>query len=1450
MPYLLLGDLIDKGLGLAYENVIGPIFFSIFLTIDSCIYTILNSIYRVYIALASARIFSAGLFTEIAGRLYAIIGVVTLFVVAYVMIQGIVNPDNFAKSGGTGAGMLKRFAIAVLGLALVPGAFRMAYTAQDIILRQNLIGKIFLGYNNKSNVVKAGEIKVDETKLQFETKGEGGQDSAQINQNDAINTSAGNIVAINIWQAVFYPSEVDSEKKSDEDAEKKFDEAADKIKSSTMLSVIAHSVPALTILGCALAVGSGIFTGGASWLAAAALCPTVLAAPGIAEALQGKIPSLKQAYSAAATTGNFGVFIGFASNVAKGEITYRFLISTAIGVAAAYIFLSFAIDMAVRAVKLAYMEIIAPIPLMLQILPKFKDNFNKWLTTVLSLFMEVFIRLSFVYVVAYLIAHLPTILAGGWLKNADLGMIEGLLARVILIIGMLIFAKTAPKFVSETLGINTGNMSIGIRKKLAEGGVLSVGAAVGGIGANFLSGGAAGAVAGYTGARKWHLLGGAGGLISGAFGRAIMSAPDTIRSAGKVDNYTEVVRRIQDSYRKGQKEDIERRQKKEDITKELKERGYDKDQAGKDGLYNYLSAASARRVDKLKDFVVNDFAALPPDMKRWEGQLKLKATFEELGSKLKEEAAKRNENVKIAQYNRDFLDTDAGRQAAAIKVAEEMAAKGLISKEELDGIKNSAEKRNNFIIGNSNAVNGQLSKERIAADGKVKDAKKRAVNEELEKDYIAGKGSMLDLVHKFNNEHAELFKQYGNTLIEIDENHTTKSANDYMKKLLGEANYETNKEFDKTILGEYAQTDRDLEITGKAGEEKVKGVLKYRNNGTEAYFDDGSGELYTVSDVGKGVLVYDKNGTTRSLSGVEVIKQAGNNRVQHTLSTQTVEANGNTLQLESGGVLDMAQAIAGSSGTIQYTGNGNVQKRVTINTTDSGAVVGKVIEGEIPAQLKLSELTTSLMTGVTGATTGPLIVDGGPSVSVGATINGKKPINVSLSNSGGNVQASIEGISAPISVGSDNISLASIALGGTVQTTDLARTMSLSDGSHTVDVGSKKLDVIVEGGSVKGCKQVVSSGASFADVKGTVGESAAIDVVGTVDAMKPGETIEIKGSGTTSYEIGKAADGSKIYRVKNPDHTSFGVVENITEDAAVTAFSDRREVDIQEVASLAARDREARIKVIAKDSTGADVRSDLKITRDGSGRPNITVLRETSGSISVSDLASNLEVGQHVTFAMPAGQGTVTASNVGGNIEYVVTDPETSTTTSPMNADEFRQNYEIRVDTSSIPDMVTADGSTNITVGSGAGARTITVSNLGSTEMANYGAGDTIIGYTGLSETIQGNGVEGTLKFDNDTTLRIEKDYGTSKYRYVYIDENNNATYYSSKDDLERAHSEVKTAIVTSVTSRREADDKSTSISKKFDDTGGFIGKQVFDDPAHKIALENATRAGKNSDKK
>ena len=47
-------------------------------------------------------------------------------------------------------------------------------------------------------------------------------------------------------------------------------------------------------------------------------------------------------------------------------------------------------------------------------------------------------------------------------------------AIAFLVIGLIIFCKEAPKFFGETLGINSGNMSLGLKKKLADGGVYNV----------------------------------------------------------------------------------------------------------------------------------------------------------------------------------------------------------------------------------------------------------------------------------------------------------------------------------------------------------------------------------------------------------------------------------------------------------------------------------------------------------------------------------------------------------------------------------------------------------------------------------------------------------------------------------------------------------------------------------------------------------------------------------------------------------------------------------------------------------------------------------------------------------------------------------------------------------------------------------------------------------------
>ncbi len=128
--------------------------------------------------------------------------------------------------------------------------------------------------------------------------------------------------------------------------------------------------------------------------------------------------------------------------------------------------------MGIRAAKLAYYQIIAPVPLIMQVLPNFKSNFSQYIKSVVSTFMEVFIRISVVYIVVYIICHLTEMFSSVdalW-GNQNLSSIETLLALALLILGLIAFARSAPKFIADSLGIKSGDMKLGIGKKFAEGG--------------------------------------------------------------------------------------------------------------------------------------------------------------------------------------------------------------------------------------------------------------------------------------------------------------------------------------------------------------------------------------------------------------------------------------------------------------------------------------------------------------------------------------------------------------------------------------------------------------------------------------------------------------------------------------------------------------------------------------------------------------------------------------------------------------------------------------------------------------------------------------------------------------------------------------------------------------------------------------------------------------------
>ena len=1436
--------------------------YAILLVIDGSIYSLLNKIYRIYIALASARLLTTGMFTEIANKFYAIIGVVMLFVMAYVVIQGIVNPDNFAKSGGEGSQILKRIGIAVLGLALVPGAFRIAYTGQDVLLNDNIVGKIFLGYDDESNKIEHDEIKLDKNTIEIDSDGDGKGDNGTINQNDAVVTSAGTVTSLSLWQAVFYPSNIDSDKA--------FDEAASKIETELPASSFIRGAQTLSRLACGIAVIGSIISLGAGLLATAAVCGAALAVEGISK-LDGKVVNLSQAYGVAAATGNFSVFVGFAGKVASGDIEYKIFFSTIIGVVSAWLFTSFAIDMAVRAVKLVYMQIIAPVPLMLQILPKFKDNFQKWLKTVLSLFLEVFIRLTFVYIVAYLISHLWAIMSGGWLEKANLDVVEKFLAQVILIIGMLIFAKTAPQFISETLGIDSGNLNLGIRKKLAEGGIFSKAAAIGGIGANFLSGGFANAK------NKWkeshrtdteenrhrmlrktrHVAAAAGGFITGGFGRAVRNAYPTIMDASKANNFLEVRDRVVDSYRRGQKEEAERKKKQDKRKGELAEKGYRPEENQHKGPIrwitngrDYFNANLQRDKEKAFEFIADNFSALPPDVSRWEGKLKIQQDMKDAKKVAQEAAMEVNQNYKNAVNARALLDTEAGRQEAAKKVASQMLSRGEITGDQFKEITSSPEKMSQFMLQNSTAVNNQLLNDKLEADEKVKKAKEASVNEELARESIKGGGKVTDALRKYISDHADNIKKYGNEEITIKDGDTTRTMKyrDYLVSKFG-ADFESGVIDYHAILGDYeSKVEREFKITGENGKE---GTVRYRLEGEDGHktmvgtFDDGTGPV-RITSLENGELHL---ATGDPIKKVEMVKQGAGESVLKVFEEKGYETDENH-KLKAGTMLEMAQQLGG---TIEYTSTGGTQETLRVQKNSSGVLEGKVITGALPDVVTAKELGDSLQAS-------QVIVDSGPAVQVTGKLDSGATVGLSLSSVNGEVQAKLDGQATSIPLSSSNINLANVAMQGSISLSDMAANLSLGEGSHALKLGGQDIEVQVSsGGSIASCNKVllgptalaadITTGAFGGELGHKIANKQAFIEVSSLGAalQSNGEQLQLVDAidpttgVQTKLTIMKNAAGimeyTKTTLTKDPTTGAIteGPTEQLTEAQAQDEFRNRPTVNVEAIKTLTSANREARITV--KDG------SETKIIKTTSGG-EVSVLGE-AGAVTIETAVDNLEAGQSVSFNLPSNQGTVVvAKDASGNESYQVTTNSGTTTYTDKNA--FTRSYDVKVDTSIIPDIISgADETKTISISN----QSITVKNLSAANLATYGEGQEIIGGTQIAETAIDNNQEVSIALDSGGTIRVETIPGTKTPRYIYIDSRGASHPYDTKAAMEQANPDCLTAKVTKIKTLKQGTDTTKHFGQQMGDAGEATYQGVIKDSEYISEMKRMT-SDNDKDKK
>lgn len=159
---------------------------------------------------------------------------------------------------------------------------------------------------------------------------------------------------------------------------------------------------------------------------------------------------------------------------------YKGPISTVVGLYLLFTLVQVAIQVAIRAIKLGICEFIAPIPIASYIDPKTsKTTFDKWVSTSIKVYFDLFIQLIVVYFVAFVLSVIAQ------KENIEIivantgSFWRATLVILFIIIGLFKFVKEFPKFISELLGFGTGG-AIGEIFKGAWEGAKTTGRFIGG----------------------------------------------------------------------------------------------------------------------------------------------------------------------------------------------------------------------------------------------------------------------------------------------------------------------------------------------------------------------------------------------------------------------------------------------------------------------------------------------------------------------------------------------------------------------------------------------------------------------------------------------------------------------------------------------------------------------------------------------------------------------------------------------------------------------------------------------------------------------------------------------------------------------------------------------------------------------------------------------------------
>lgn len=402
---------------LEISNVTNDLIRNLFSTLDKPAFWLLGLMYQLFFNVASADLFSNETILNFYKRVQLIIGVVMMFELAVTILRGIISPETFTDTKNGVANLIKRVAISLILLTLltpisIPGAknewerqlnnngflFGTLYSLQHRILNNNTLGRLILGNDDSAESFTSTDADDKDSTLAR---------SSRI----FTSTILKGFYRINLLPEEDRPHPADGKDPAIYNENRVCQDIDDEVlKAYTRIDADPGEIISMITQDC--------------------------------EYDASQLNPLQSV-------------ISIASPKLAGKKRYVFAYMPFIPAVVAFIFvfilLNFTVEVAVRAVKLSVLRLIAPIPIISYMDPKGgKDNaFNSWVKALTTTYLDLFIRLATVYFILFLIQDM--IVNGIYINNAS--GILGILSFILILVGLFVFAKQAPKFIKQVLGI-------------------------------------------------------------------------------------------------------------------------------------------------------------------------------------------------------------------------------------------------------------------------------------------------------------------------------------------------------------------------------------------------------------------------------------------------------------------------------------------------------------------------------------------------------------------------------------------------------------------------------------------------------------------------------------------------------------------------------------------------------------------------------------------------------------------------------------------------------------------------------------------------------------------------------------------------------------------------------------------------------------------------------------